>query len=166
MFSRSTADARDSHFTRSVPLPTFTLCCFVFKQCWCAVNADLTRNGEVLDSDECDMLCGGTTTGELCGGDFKMSAYEMEHDDYSGYMGCYKDGSERAMNAEGKYAPGDMTNQVSLAGSKTLHIHVHFLASPTSTKITDTVFGRTRGSPMMCVTYLVFSSALTKVLPS
>ena len=60
------------------------------------------------------MLCAGTTSGELCGADFKMSTYEIKHDvTIPGSIGCYKDASDRAMNAEEKHEPGDMTNEVS-----------------------------------------------------
>ncbi|CAN0522868.1 unnamed protein product, partial [Scytosiphon promiscuus] len=65
------------------------------------------KNGGELEVDECDMPWAGTTSGELCGGEFKMSAYEIEHehdeaavddDATPGYVGCYKDdSSSRAM---------------------------------------------------------------------
>ncbi|CAN0526645.1 unnamed protein product [Scytosiphon promiscuus] len=93
------------------------------EQCWCTVNANLMKNGGKLATHECDMPCAGTTSGELCGGEFKMSAYEIEHEHDEtaidattpGYVGCYKDdASSRALNEEGKYVPGDMTNEVSL----------------------------------------------------
>lgn len=96
--------------------------CILTEQCWCGVDADLTKNGGMLSVDECDTLCAGSTRGELCGGEFKMSAYEIKHEDdeattttyHSGYVGCYQDEpSARAMNEEGEYVPGDMTNEVS-----------------------------------------------------
>lgn len=85
------------------------------------MDADLTKNGEILAVDECDTLCADSASGELCGGEFKMSAYEIRREDdeatttpyHSRYVGCYKDEPfPRAMDEEGKYAPGDMTNEV------------------------------------------------------
>ena len=90
------------------------------------------------------MQCGGTTTSEFCGGNFKMSVDEMGHDDYSGYTGRYNDGPVQAINAEGIRVTGDMTNHVSLAVSTTLHNHADFLASPTSTNIALTAYTGTR----------------------
>ncbi|CAN0504932.1 unnamed protein product, partial [Scytosiphon promiscuus] len=46
-------------------------------QCWCAVDPDLTKNGEELALDECDMACEGTTSGEFCGGRHKETAYKI-----------------------------------------------------------------------------------------
>ena len=62
-------------------------------KCWCAEETDLTRNGEVLASDECDMLCMGTTSVEHCGGYSKMTAYEIQKQLVvgPGYVGCYAD---------------------------------------------------------------------------
>lgn len=81
------------------------------------------KNGGVLEVGECDMPCAGTTSGEICGGEFKMSAYQIKLEDDEAaidaatprYVGCYKDdSSSRAMDEEGKFAPGKMTNEVSL----------------------------------------------------
>ena len=81
-------------------------------QCWCAVDADLTMNGDELESDECDYLCAGTTTDEYCGGRNKLTAYVIEETQEPEYIGCYQDGVVRVMDAEGKHTTGDMTNEV------------------------------------------------------
>ena len=45
--------------------------------CWCGETPDLTKHGEVLAIDECDMACSGTTDGENCGGRNKMTVYQL-----------------------------------------------------------------------------------------
>ena len=81
-------------------------------QCWCAVDPDLTKNGEELALDECDMACEGTASGEFCGGIDKKTAYKIE-DVGAGYVGCYADdGAARAMGMEEMYVSEDMTNEV------------------------------------------------------
>lgn len=83
-------------------------------QCWCGVDVDLTRNGEALGSAECDMLCAGTTTGERCGGYYKISAYEIDSHVFSpGYIGCYADTPYWSIDAGEKYVSVNMTNEVS-----------------------------------------------------
>ncbi|CAM9274851.1 unnamed protein product [Laminaria digitata] len=108
------------------------------RECWCGVDADLTKNGDMLAIEECDFLCAGTTSGEFCGGRNKLTAYEIAEEVAptpapllivaptpapteevvpSGpeYIGCYEDGRVRAMNAEGKYTNGAMTNEACAA---------------------------------------------------
>ncbi|CAN0505356.1 unnamed protein product, partial [Scytosiphon promiscuus] len=87
------------------------------KQCWCAVDHDLTKNGESLPPGDCDFLCAGTNSEEICGGRNKMTAYKFVQEEppvEPEYIGCYGDARVRAMNAEGKYTNGAMTNEVSL----------------------------------------------------
>lgn len=81
----------------------------------------MTKNSEVLESEKCDRICAGRTSGKFCGGDINMSAFEIEHEHIeiiaatSGNVGCYKDASSsRAMNEEAKYVTGDMPNEVSV----------------------------------------------------
>ena len=58
------------------------------------------------------MQCVGTASGELCGGNDKITAYKIE-DAVSEYLGCYADTKDaRAMDAEEKYVSEDMTNEV------------------------------------------------------
>ncbi|CAB1119605.1 unnamed protein product [Ectocarpus sp. CCAP 1310/34] len=52
-------------------------------KCWCGIHPELNQNGEELAAGECDFLCAGTTTGEICGGFLKMSVFEI-----TAYMGC------------------------------------------------------------------------------
>lgn len=103
-------------------------------ECWCAINPDLTTNGEELDFDECDMDCTGSSTGEKCGGSNKLTAYVMEDGgsapaptpepepaptdeeevptEGGAFVGCFEDSqASRALNLEGKNAFGDMTNE-------------------------------------------------------
>ena len=58
------------------------------------------------------MPCVGTASGELCGGNDKITAYKIQ-DAVSEYRGCYADTKHaRAMDAEGKLVSEDMTNEV------------------------------------------------------
>lgn len=55
------------------------------KQCWCsAEEPELTKNGPELDLSDCNMLCADTTTGERCGGFYKMLVYEI-----TSYRSCH-----------------------------------------------------------------------------
>eukprot|EP00903_Cladosiphon_okamuranus_P006776 g6606.t1 len=53
------------------------------RECWCATNPELTKNGPQLAHGECNMRCAGTTSGEYCGGYYKMLVYEI-----TSYQGC------------------------------------------------------------------------------
>ena len=77
------------------------------------MDANLVRNGEELASDECDMLCEGTTTDERCGGWYKMTAYVINTQVTEGYIGCYADTPYWAIDAEEDPFKGNMTNEVS-----------------------------------------------------
>lgn len=68
-------------------------------------------NGDQLAIDECDATCAGTTEDEKCGGYDKITAYVMGG--ATAYQGCYRDARPRAMDDEGPYKPGSMTNEVS-----------------------------------------------------
>lgn len=62
-------------------------------------------------------MCAGTNSEEICGGRNKMTAYKFVQEEppvEPEYIGCYGDARVRAMNAEGKYTNGAMTNEVSL----------------------------------------------------
>ena len=70
----------------------------------------------MLPLEECNFPCAGTTRGEICGGRNKITAYEIVEEEVPvepEYIGCYGDARVRAMNAEGKYINGAMTNEVS-----------------------------------------------------
>eukprot|EP00904_Undaria_pinnatifida_P009040 jgi/Undpi1/5266/HiC_scaffold_2.g00547.m1 len=86
-------------------------------ECWCGADTDLTKNGEELPSEKCDMLCAGTTVGEHCGGNNTMTAYEIElgAPSVSEYIGCYADAPIRAMDAEEVHLTGNMTNLVCIS---------------------------------------------------
>eukprot|EP00752_Nemacystus_decipiens_P004620 g4217.t1 len=51
------------------------------RECWCAVDPDLNKNGPERDNVECNMQCAGTTSGELCGGFYNMLVYEITSED-------------------------------------------------------------------------------------
>lgn len=61
---RTASDPRQCHAT-------------VLLQCFCGENPDLTANGDEADETECDYLCEGTTTDEICGGYYRMSVYSI-----------------------------------------------------------------------------------------
>ena len=68
----------------------------------------------MLDFEQCDAACEGSTTGETCGGTDKITAYIIEPL-VPEYIGCYTDSREaRAMDLEGMYASEDMTNEVNV----------------------------------------------------
>lgn len=98
-------------------------------QCWCGADTDLTKNGEELPSEKCDMLCAGTTVGEHCGGNNTMTAYEIElgAPSVSEYIGCYADAPIRAMDAEEVHLTGNMTNLVS-SSNNPAHRNILLLA--------------------------------------
>eukprot|EP00904_Undaria_pinnatifida_P008999 jgi/Undpi1/5229/HiC_scaffold_2.g00511.m1 len=86
-------------------------------ECWCAVNVDLTTNGGELALEECDSLCAGTTSDEYCGGNDKITAYEIESvEGEPKYIGCYGDATASAMDGEEIYAESSaMTNELCIA---------------------------------------------------
>ena len=45
-------------------------------ECWCAESPELLKNGEEVDSAECDIACASASDGELCGGRDRITAYE------------------------------------------------------------------------------------------
>lgn len=72
----------------------------------------LTKIGEMLTLEECDMACVGGTSGEFCGGTDRLSAYKIEAVNPA-FMGCYADDMEdRALDMEEKYVSEDMTSEV------------------------------------------------------
>ena len=59
-------------------------------KCWCAVNPELTKNGPERDYNECSMPCAGdNTSGEHCGGFYKMLVYEI-----TSYQSCHPESSD------------------------------------------------------------------------
>lgn len=79
------------------------------------------------------MLCAGTTSGERCGGDYKLTAYEIEHDSSHEYLGCFPDSRFRVLTDQEPYFTGHMTNEVSRVLSHVIHVGVESLprADPT-----------------------------------
>ena len=60
-------------------------------------------------------MCAGTTSDEYCGGNDKISAYEIESvEGGPEYIGCYGDAIASAMDGEEIYVESSaMTNEVS-----------------------------------------------------
>lgn len=114
-----------------LPLNELTTSCdrlLIASQCWCAVGPMLTKNGEMLALDECDMECEGTTSDEFCGGTNKITAYRIDGV-VSPFMGCYVDDRDaRALNMEGKYVSEDMTNKV--RGARSTFVYNLEVSSP------------------------------------
>lgn len=73
-------------------------------------TSDLTLNGGETASEECDVECAGTTTGEICGGSQRMSVYSIDcFGDFevdAPYMaeGCYVDSPSSRVLGDGETA--------------------------------------------------------------
>ncbi|CAM9165509.1 unnamed protein product [Scytosiphon promiscuus] len=56
-------------------------------ECWCGSNIDYDANGAGV----CDMVCGGASDDEVCGGVYAMSIYETADPTEPTYLGCWSD---------------------------------------------------------------------------
>lgn len=81
--SRTPSNCPTTCFLGTRPWPSSSIPHESIKKCWCGIHPELNQNGEELAAGECDFLCAGTTTGEICGGFLKMSVFEI-----TAYKGC------------------------------------------------------------------------------
>lgn len=85
-------------------------------QCYYGSDPDLTANDEEAPGVECNMLCAGISTEEVCGGYNRINVYTYVPfgiADGLTYVGCYEDvKANRTMNAVGASVSSSMTNEV------------------------------------------------------